>query len=350
MSSQAPYSLPPVPQTNGLSVTVEDNIAKALAQTAGMTLAQKFEWFFAQVMPFGSMDYKNYADYKNSQAAQNFGNFNYGVVGTALGIPIEILDRFAGYAQVGADIFLDLKLPNAPWGSDFGDNPGDQAKINEGIAWAESNGYVDITNLSNNALGTEGDDVLWVSDGALGLLNLLNGVTLNGGSGNDFVVGSKGSDELQGGTGKDTLYGGGNDDFMFGDQGDDILHGGTGTDWLEGGEGNDTLEGGELVGVNADSSADTLIGGKGNDFLAGGDGNDTYIYNSGDGFDAIADLKAVRSNAPWLLRPVLFLDDAELHLASSRLSVSRLMLLQSMKYLRHWPVQRSLLPGQWFRY
>ncbi len=292
MTTTAPYSLPPSPQTNGLPVTVEANIAKALVQTAGMTLAQKFEWFFFQVMPHGPMDYKyaiNYPTYNSSQASQDFGNFNYGVVGTALGIPIEILDRFAGYAQVGADVFLNLKLPNAPWGSDFGDNPGDQAKINEGIVWAESNGYINITNLTENAQGTEGNDVLWIGDDFLGLLNLLNGVTLNGGGGNDFIVGSKGSDELQGGTGNDILYGQGNDDFMYGDQGDDVLHGGKGTDWLEGGEGNDTLEGGEIVGVNADNSVDTLKGGKGNDFLAGGNGFDTYIYNSGDGFDAIVD-------------------------------------------------------------
>ena len=34
---------------------------------------------------------------------------------------------------------------------------------------------------------------------------------------------------------------------------------------------------------------DRLIGGKGNDYLEGGQGSDTYVYNSGDGLDALLD-------------------------------------------------------------
>ena len=62
---------------------------------------------------------------------------------------------------------------------------------------------------------------------------------------------------------------------------------------LIGGKGNDNITGGNhgdrlLGGLDND----ILSGGKGNDTLEGGAGNDIYIYNSGDGFDAKADLRA----------------------------------------------------------
>ncbi|WP_339343619.1 calcium-binding protein, partial [uncultured Psychrobacter sp.] len=62
-------------------------------------------------------------------------------------------------------------------------------------------------------------------------------------------------------------------------EGDDELDGGYGNDTLIGGDGNDELDGG--------FGDDVLIGGKGNDYLEGSYGNDTYIYNLGDGHDII---------------------------------------------------------------
>jgi Ca2+-binding RTX toxin-like protein len=60
-----------------------------------------------------------------------------------------------------------------------------------------------------------------------------------------------------------------------------------------GGAGNDTINGtGNNDKLLGGADNDTLTGGKGNDTLEGGSGIDTYIYNSGDGFDAIVDLKA----------------------------------------------------------
>jgi RTX calcium-binding nonapeptide repeat (4 copies) len=61
--------------------------------------------------------------------------------------------------------------------------------------------------------------------------------------------------------------------------------------------GNDT-DNGAIAGLGGDdhlyggAGNDTLTGNNGNDNLIGGNGNDTYIYTSGDGFDAIVDLKA----------------------------------------------------------
>lgn len=68
-----------------------------------------------------------------------------------------------------------------------------------------------------------------------------------------------------GGAGNDTLVGTDYEDKMFGGDDNDVLDGLSGNDYLE--------------------------GGKGNDRLVGEDGFDTYIYTSGDGFDAFADLK-----------------------------------------------------------
>ncbi len=70
-----------------------------------------------------------------------------------------------------------------------------------------------------------------------------------------------------------------NADFVFGSTSADSMVGLGGEDWLHGDGGNDTLRGGE--------GADYLVGGLGSDALYGDAGADTYVYNKGDGFDAI---------------------------------------------------------------
>jgi Ca2+-binding RTX toxin-like protein len=86
---------------------------------------------------------------------------------------------------------------------------------------------------------------------------------------------------IQGLAGDDHLYGGAGNDTLTGNNGNDYLEGNEDSDTLDGGAGNDILLGG--------TGDDTLKGGKDSDQLFGGQGNDTYIYNSGDGFDAIVD-------------------------------------------------------------
>lgn len=63
-----------------------------------------------------------------------------------------------------------------------------------------------------------------------------------------------------------------------------IFFGGNGVDTINGDSKGDHLYGG--------AGNDTLSGNGGNDYLEGGEGDDTYIYTTGDGFDAIVDLKA----------------------------------------------------------
>lgn len=84
-----------------------------------------------------------------------------------------------------------------------------------------------------------------------------SGATIDGGDGNDMVIGSDLADTIRGGAGDDDLFGGDGDDRIFGDGGHDWLVGEDGNDTLDGGDGNDRLTG--MAG------ADTYRGGPGAD-------------------------------------------------------------------------------------
>lgn len=72
-------------------------------------------------------------DYKQQGSRyQDFGNYNFGLTGSALGIPPGVLRRGAGWAQDQAG------TRNPAWGTEwggspYGDDPADQRWINEGI-------------------------------------------------------------------------------------------------------------------------------------------------------------------------------------------------------------------------
>jgi len=61
----------------------------------------------------------------------------------------------------------------------------------------------------------------------------LTGVTIDGGAGNDVLIGTDTADTLVGGTGDDQISGGGGDDHISGGAGNDILTGGLGSDVFE---------------------------------------------------------------------------------------------------------------------
>jgi len=67
---------------------------------------------------------------------------------------------------------------------------------------------------------------------------------LDGGSGNDLIVGRAGDDFLRGLDGNDMILGGKGNDSVRGNKGDDIVIGGRGDDEVRGGQGEDYLEGG----------------------------------------------------------------------------------------------------------
>ena len=100
-------------------------------------------------------------------------------------------------------------------------------------------------NLDVNGQG--GNDIIIGSVGLNGLISL----DLDGGEGNDLLIGGDGADVLRGGAGNDTLLGNRGNDIALGQDGNDLLivNNGDGSDFLEGGEDIDTVQ------VNGDNSA-----------------------------------------------------------------------------------------------
>jgi hypothetical protein len=93
--------------------------------------------------------------------------------------------------------------------------------------------------------------------------------TIDGGNGNDELLGGAGAETLLGGNGNDLLVGGGAG-TLSGGNGDDTVAGGPGAETLLGGNGDDSID-----------------GNKGNDVAFMGNGNDTFVWDPGDGSDTI---------------------------------------------------------------
>ena len=100
-----------------------------------------------------------------------------------------------------------------------------------------------IDSLTVNGLG--GNDTINASGLEAGQVNL----TINGGDGDDMIIGSQGNDLVNGGRGNDTaLLGAGDDTFVW--------NPGDGSDTVEGQAGNDTLLfNGANINENIDISA-----------------------------------------------------------------------------------------------
>ena len=99
--------------------------------------------------------------------------------------------------------------------------------------------------------GGNGDDSLRI-DERNGVFTDTIPTTIDGGNGNDRIVGGAGANTLRGGNG------------------DDVLFGGAGVETLLGGNGDDTID-----------------GNKGNDVALMGNGNDTFVWDPGDGSDTV---------------------------------------------------------------
>ena len=140
----------------------------------------------------------------------------------------------------------------------------------------DGNDYLVGGNKYYRIFAGDGDDTIYVGNG---------GSYVEGRNGNDYIVGGDGNDRLHGYEGNDTLFGQAGDDSLNGNEGDDYIVGGLGNDSLFGQEGNDSLFGGfgndRLHGyegndtLNGDEGDDTLNGDEGNDSLFGGDGTDS---------------------------------------------------------------------------
>ncbi|MGB3559938.1 MAG: alkaline phosphatase [Geitlerinemataceae cyanobacterium] len=97
----------------------------------------------------------------------------------------------------------------------------------------------------------------------------------------DNFVGTTGNDVRLGREGDDSLMGDAGSDLLFGNQGSDLVHGGADNDFVYGGKDNDTLLGG--------AGDDFLYGDLGSDLLTGDNGVDTFVLAQGDGSDTVTD-------------------------------------------------------------
>ena len=166
------------------------------------------------------------------------------------------------------------------------------------VVWVDGQTQtVDGDNVNGfEAIGYGGNDVLRVD------FNLALRATLDGGSGDDRLIGGAASDLMLGGDGLDRFYG---------NAGNDTLDGGAGNDQLFGADGRDTADysdrtgnlniqqfpasgssnfgfAGELDDAEEDLlglDVERVLGGSGNDRFVGGDQDNTFV--GGDGNDTI---------------------------------------------------------------
>ncbi len=103
-------------------------------------------------------------------------------------------------------------------------------------------------------------------------------LTIDGGSGDDIIVGSSGDDTIRGGSGDDFIMGSEGNDKINGGSGNDIIMGGDGNDEIHGGRGNDFIMGGDGNDhVYGDQGRDDVYGGKGRDWVQGGSKEQNFI-------------------------------------------------------------------------
>ncbi|WP_313807401.1 cadherin domain-containing protein [Sphingobium sp.] len=183
------------------------------------------------------------------------------------------------YQLIGANIQISTDLYLGGQGTDimYGSNLNDAIVYNNGVI---SGGFGSFDNIEQFWLA-DGDDIIDLSAHGAGGIDYAKDVLIQGGEGNDIIIGGAGKDNLQGDGGNDIIFGWRGSDTISGGAGDDILYGDdlgyngiSGDDTLDGGSGDDTLDGG--------SGNDQLYGGRGKDKLSGGDGNDMLYGGAGD--------------------------------------------------------------------
>ncbi|SNS14734.1 Hint domain-containing protein [Antarctobacter heliothermus] len=164
--------------------------------------------------------------------------------------------------------------------------------------------------------GGAGDDSLVGTEGADSLDGGIDSDTLRGGIGADTLIGGTGNDSLYGNEDGDEIYGGEGSDTIFGETGNDLVDGGIGDDTVEGNEGNDTLIGGEGNDwLRGSYDEDALYGGAGDDYLWGGWGDDTFYIENGFGNDTV-DAEGVDETTGDVLDMSAVTDDLTVDLTS----------------------------------
>ncbi|MGA6108780.1 RHS repeat-associated core domain-containing protein [Pseudomonas solani] len=129
----------PLVLTDPLGLAPPTNIPPGVSPADNICEAKKmFTWsfdFYNAVKNKGPWDYK-----QNGPQYQDFGNYNYGLTGSAQGFSPNTLRRMAGWAQGRAGTRPSNGAWSTPLGTyPYGDDPNDQYWINEGIKDYESN-------------------------------------------------------------------------------------------------------------------------------------------------------------------------------------------------------------------
>ena len=151
------------------------------------------------------------------------------------------------------------------------------------------------TDAAESAVGTDGVDIVDMGGGDDQASSGRNYNIIFGGSGADFLISSGIMDDVFGGSDNDIIVLGGHGGWAFGGSGDDVIVGSNNTylsERLDGGEGNDTIVGGAARSV--------IIGGEGNDILTGGGGADILVFSEDHGNDTITDFDAAEGDRIYL--------------------------------------------------
>jgi len=140
-----PAPCPPIPDAPS-NADIDENVQDAvnfLETLSRLPLGPievanaKTAYLLAHFNTGASEDYKQYGD-----EYREFGNFNYGAVAYALGLPPTAILGGAGLASA-LSYLKHGTLPPSSWGNIFtgppyGDNPGEQNEIRRGIGYEYS--------------------------------------------------------------------------------------------------------------------------------------------------------------------------------------------------------------------
>lgn len=183
---------------------------------------------------------------------------------------------------VGEALLVNTHLPgnqNSPHVEELANGDTVFSWSSEGQDQSSYGAFQTLLKLNFERKTIAGKDIAEVLDGGGGdddIMGLAGDDTISAGASNDTVDGGDGHDSINGDDDDDEISGGLGNDFLAGDGGHDTISGGEGYDTIRGFTGHDYIDGGDqkdiILGDNGD---DTLFGGHGNDAIRGGNGHDS---------------------------------------------------------------------------
>lgn len=106
---------------------------------------------------------------------------------------------------------------------------------------------------------------------------------VEGGSGDDFLLGTEAIDDIFAGDGNNTVFSRGGNDRVTSGSGRDRIYTAAGNDFISSGGGDDTISSGSGNDtIDAGDGNDHITAGNGNDIIFAGNGNDWIVSGNGD--------------------------------------------------------------------